>query len=282
MERMVRRTIDYMEEHLLEDVSIKDLARHVYVSPFHLQRIFKALTKIGLSEYLRNRRLSLAGMDVLHSEETLLDIALKYQYDSLEGFSRAFYRFHGVNPSKARKESLSLKTYHPLKIHIRFEGGSSMDYKIVTREAFSLLCVKKAFSNQIIQEEDNKEIPDFWTEKLGDGTVEQLKKYATGKGIYGPCNAIDMESDSFFYGIGVPYGGQAVDGFDFWEIKHPLYAVFVCKEMDDMGPTWESIMNDFLPNSAYEMVDETDFEFYPEDEDIFCEIWVPVRKQETN
>lgn len=273
----MKRVLAYMEDHVLEECSVEDIAKHVYVSQFHLQRIFKALTGISLSNYLRNRRLSLAGLDVLQGDLSLLDIALKYQYDSLEGFSKAFYRFHGVNPSKARKDHVALKTYHPLKIQIRFEGGVSMDYKIMKLEEKKLLCVKKAFSNQIIEEEDNREIPDFWTEKLNDGTVKRLQELSQGEGLYGLCNAVDLESDSFYYGIGVPYQGEAVDGFDLWEIKHPLYAVFTCKTMDDMGPTWKAIMDEFLPNSDYQMADATDFELYPESEDYFCEIWVPIQ-----
>jgi len=277
METMVKKVLAYMEEHLLEEMKVSEIASHVYVSQFHLQRIFKALTGISLSSYIRNRRLSLAGLDVMQDDVSLLEIALKYQYDSLEGFSKAFYRFHGVNPSYARKEKVALKTYHPLKIQIRFQGGVSMDYRIIKMQTMQLLCVKKAFSNQIIEEEHNQEIPDFWTEKFGDGTVKHLQEKSQGKGLYGLCNAVDLESDSFYYGIGVPYQGEEVKGFDLWEINHPLYAVFTCKTVDDMGPTWKGIMEEFLPNSDYQMADATDFEFYPEDEDYFCEIWVPIQ-----
>lgn len=277
METMVKKVLAYMEEHLLDDVKVSEIAKHVYVSPFHLQRIFKALTGISLSKYIRNRRLSLAGLDVMQEDLSLLEIALKYQYDSLEGFSKAFYRFHGVNPSCARKEKVALKTYHPLRIQIQFEGGVSMDYKIMKMQEQKFLCVKKAFANQIIEEESNTEIPDFWTEKLGDKTVKRLQEHSQGQGLYGLCNAVDLESDSFYYGIGVPYQGEELEGFDLWEVNHPLYAVFTCKTMEDMGPTWKGIMEEFLPNSGYQIADATDFEFYPEGEDYFCEIWVPIQ-----
>lgn len=275
---MIQKAIQFMEDHILEHIGPEDVAKHLHVSQFHLHRIFKIFCGVSVSEYIRNRRLSLAGLDVVKNKETLLDLALKYQYDSQEGFQKAFYRFHGVNPSKAKYGKAKLKAYHPLKIQIKFEGGSSMDYRIVKKEPFTLLCVKKAFLNKIIEDDNNQEIPNFWTKKLDDGTVRKLLEVGDEKELYGPCNAVSLESDSFYYGIGVPYSGGKVEEFDLWHIKHPLYAVFTCKEVDDMGPTWKGIMEEFLPNSEYEMADEADFEVYPsEDAPYFCEIWVPIQ-----
>lgn len=279
MEKMIKAAINYMETHLLEPVIPREVARHVHVSPFHLHRIFKIVTGFTLSEYLRNRRMSLAGMDVLSGEATMLELALKYQYDSQEGFQKAFYRFHGVNPSKARQFKERLKAFHPLKIHITFKGGHSMDYTIVKKDLFTLLCVKETFPNSIIEEEDNTDIPDFWDEKLSDGTVRRLVDLGDEKDVYGPCESIDQTSDSFYYGIGVPYGGEPREGFDLWHITHPLYAVFTAKTKDDMGETWRQIMEEFFPNTDYELADAADFEVYKQEvTDYFCEIWVPVRK----
>lgn len=277
MENEIKEAIRYMEAHLLDPITPSDVARHVHISPFHLHRIFKIVTQVTISEYLRNRRLSVAGVDVLNGEESLLDLALKYQYDSQEGFQKAFYRFHGVNPSKARQMKSRLKAYHPLKIHITFKGGHSMDYTIVKKEPFTLLCVKKAFPNSIIDEEDNTEIPKFWDKMLQEGTVKKLVELGQEKDVYGPCESLGKTSDSFYYGIGVPYEGPAPEGFDLWPITHPLYAVFTAKTKDDIGKTWKRIMEEFFPNNGYEMADAADFEVYRhEPTDYFCEIWVPI------
>lgn len=279
MEKMIKAAIDYMESHLLDEIHPKDVARHVHVSPFHLHRIFKIATGVTISAYLRNRRLSMAGMDVLSDDASMLELALKYQYDSQEGFQKAFYRFHGVNPSKARQFQKRLKTYHPLKIHITFKGGHSMDYTIVKKDPFTLLCVKKAFPNSIIEEEGNTDIPEYWDENLKDGTVKRLVELGDERDVYGPCETLDQTSDSFYYGIGVPYSGEPREGFDLWRITHPLYAVFTAKTKDDMGETWKKIMEEFFPNSDYELADAADFEVYRQDTtDFFCEIWVPVKK----
>jgi AraC family transcriptional regulator len=276
---LIKESISYIEDNLTESFTCADVAKAVYVSAFHLQRFFKGVTTISMSEYIRNRRLSEAGVAVLTTKETLLDIALKYQYDSQEGFQKAFYRFHGVNPSKARQHTLALKMFHPLKIKITFEGGHSMDYKIVTKEPFQLLCVKSAFPNTIIEEEGNSDIAKYWDEKLQDNTVKTLLSHSKDKLLYGPCGSVNKESDHFYYGIGVEYQDKKLDGFDLWQITHPTYAVFTCKTINDMGKTWHNITQDFIPNSAYEIADEPDFELYPNHDDFFCEIWVPIKKQ---
>lgn len=277
MIQTIKEAIEYMETHLHDEIDVVDVAKHVYVSPFHLQKIFKAITQISMSEYIRNRRLSLAGIDVMNSDETILTIALRYGYDSQEGFQKAFYRFHGVNPFKARQQSAVLKTFHPLKIHIQFKGGLNMDYRIVKQEAFRLMGVKRSFSNTIIEDDSNTEIPDFWNEKLQDGTVKKLLSYSADQVMYSPCGAVSKDVDYFYYGIAVMYDEKAEVGLDIWELTHPLYAVFVCKTKEEMGSTWEKIVQDFIPNSPYEIADQPDFEKYPNHDDYFCEIWVPIK-----
>lgn len=279
MIHLIKKVINYMEEHLTDNISQQDIARHAGVSIFHLHRFFKAYTEISMSEYLRNRRLSLAGMDVLDSDLSILEIALKYQYETQEGFQKAFYRFHGINPLKARQQSDMLKTYHPLKISVTFKGGMSMDYRIEHVKPFTLTCVKRAFLNSIIDDESNHDIPDFWDEMIANKTVKELYEQSEDQMIYGPCGKISEDSDRFEYGIGVVSSKDNQSKFDLWEIKHETYAVFVVKTKNDIGPVWKHILEVFLPNSQYEMADEPDFEKYPNHDKYFCEVWVPVVKQ---
>lgn len=279
MKHLIKEVIDYMEAHLLDNISQKDIARHVGVSVFHLHRFFKTYTEISMTEYLRNRRLSLAGMDVLDSELTILEIALKYQYDTQEGFQKAFYRFHGINPLKARVNHEMLKTYHPLKIVVTFKGGMSMDYRIEHVKPFKLTCVKRKFKNSIIDDEFNHDISDFWDEMITDGTVKDLHRMSSDEMIYGPCGKISEDSDYFEYGIGVVAKDDAESKYETWNINHEMYAVFVVNTKNDIGAVWKHILEVFLPNSHYEMADEADFEKYPSHDRYFCEIWVPIVKQ---
>ena len=99
----IQQTIDFIEDNIGEDLDVDLLARKIYTSQFYFQKIFTILCDCTVSEYIRNRRLTLAGYEVVDTEVTILDLALKYGYESNESFTRAFTRFHGVTPSEARK-----------------------------------------------------------------------------------------------------------------------------------------------------------------------------------
>ena len=120
------KAIRYIESNLPNDISISDVADSVYASNSHFQRIFHLVTGITIGDYIRNRRLSLAGQELLNPKSRIIDVAMKYQYGTQESFSKAFYRFHGVNPSEARKQFNMLKYFRPLVINITIRGGFDM------------------------------------------------------------------------------------------------------------------------------------------------------------
>ena len=101
--RTINNAIEYMESHLTEEITLADIARHVNLSAFHFQRAFSLLTEMSPAEYLRKRRLSQAGADLAGGEEKVIDVAMKYCYDSPESFTKAFTRFHGVSPMQVKK-----------------------------------------------------------------------------------------------------------------------------------------------------------------------------------
>lgn len=280
----VQRAIEYMEEHLLEPISYEDVAKQVYMSNYHFHRTFSMLTGITASEYLRNRRLSLAGEELSLSKEKVLDVALKYGYDSPESFNRAFTRFHGISPSGARKSGASLKQYNRLMIKLIVEGGKMIDYKIVERKPFKLLSKVDNFKNEIINDSTSNDIPQFWDRCHEDGTLDYLNENSKDKNLYGSCTHEEKESRTFQYGIGILYeGGEVPEGYEIWEVKPKLWAVFKCEgdTADAIGDTWDRIFKEFLPNSPYDMLDDTDFEVYPQSKvsGAICEIWVPVVKK---
>ena len=129
--------IQYVEDHITDELTVDMIADHVNISSFYFQKGFAMLCGFTLSEYIRNRRLALAGNDVATSDEKIIDIALKYGYDSPDSFTKAFTRFHGVTPTAARKDKVLLKSFAPLKMKISLEGGYLMDYKIEKKEAFT-------------------------------------------------------------------------------------------------------------------------------------------------
>jgi len=280
----IQKAIEYMEEHILENINYEDVARQVYMSNYHFHRIFSMITGITANEYIRNRKLSMAGQELIMSDKKIIDIAMKYGYDSPESFTKAFSRFHGVTPIVAKRSGMQLKSFNRLVIKIKLEGGAVMKYKIVEKEEFKLLAKVKAFRNESISEESNTEIPDFWKQCRENGGFDVLTQYTAKHDVYGVCAPISKESTYFDYGIAMKYdGGDIPEGYKLWHVKPTLWAVFECIGDDGecIGETWDRIFKEFLPSSDYNMLDDTDFELYSENNnsDCFCEIWIPVEKK---
>lgn len=280
----IQKAIDYMEMHILEKLSYEDVAKELYMSNYHFHRLFSMITGMTANEYIRNRRLSMAGQELIMSDKKVIDIAFKYGYESPESFTKAFSRFHGVSPSVAKRSGSSLQSFNRLMIKIKLEGGSVMEYKIVEREKFKLLAKVEAFSNESISEENNTEIPDFWDMCGEKGIFKVLRENASNHDIYGICAPISKESTYFDYGIGMLYDdGNVPEGYRVWDVNPTLWAVFKCigDNANCIPETWDRIFKEFLPSSEYNMLDDVDFELYPDDEssDCFCQIWIPVEKK---
>lgn len=280
----MQTAINFMEDNILEDINYEDVAKQVYMSYYHFHRTFSMLTGITANEYIRNRRLSMAGQELIMSDVKIIDIAYRYGYESPESFTKAFTRFHGISPNIARRAGMQLKSFNRLIIKIQLEGGTIMDYKIVEKESFKLLAKVKEFSNETISDDSNTEIPDFWDECIKTGVIETLKRNTVNHVTYGVCAPVSKESKYFDYGIGMEYNGSEVPaGYRIWDVKPTLWAVFKCIGNDGkcIGETWDRIFKEFLPCSEYIMLDDTDFELYSDnlESEVFCEVWIPVEKK---
>lgn len=223
----LQNAIDYIEEHLTDDLDIEEIAAQSGLSAFYFQRIFNILCDYSLGEYIRNRKLTLAGNELSGTDEKVIDIALKYGYDSPESFSRAFSRFHGITPSQAKKNCSPLKSFSRLSVEIHLKGGNIMDYKIVKKDAFKVL---EKISTQSIDDEQNKNtIPDFWTQSHQDGTVYKLLELTTDRtNIFGICYGnTPNNKKTFEYSIAAVCGDntEVPDGFSVKEIpaRHGQY-----------------------------------------------------------
>ncbi|HMM32087.1 MAG TPA: AraC family transcriptional regulator, partial [Clostridia bacterium] len=97
------KAVRYIEEHLTDDISIDEVAMKAYASSSHFQLVFHVVMGMTIGEYIRYRRLSLAALDLLQPNSRIIDVAMRYRYDTQESFSKAFMRFHGVPPSKAQR-----------------------------------------------------------------------------------------------------------------------------------------------------------------------------------
>lgn len=167
LERM-NRAMDYIEAHLADDISYDDIARIACCSTYHFQRMFPFITGITLSEYIRRRRLTLAAFELQTTDAKVIDVALKYGYQSPEAFARAFKNLHGIMPISARDKGVSLKAYPRMSFHISIKGGIEMNYRIEQRGAFEmfgvygLICQQTAFTD----------VPRFRKQCDEDGSVD--------------------------------------------------------------------------------------------------------------
>ena len=141
----LQKAIDYIEDHITEDIDYAEIAKQAYSSSFHFQRVFHIICGYSIGEYIRNRRLSLAGTDLSSGNEKVIDIALKYGYSSPESFSRAFTKFHGITPVQAKSEKLTLKSFSRVSVKIILEGGTTMDYRIEKREEFEVIAKRARY-----------------------------------------------------------------------------------------------------------------------------------------
>lgn len=110
----LQMSIDYIEEHLTETINYETVAAQSLSSSYHFQRVFGILCGITVGEYIRNRRLSLAGLELAAGNAKVIDVALKYGYESLDSFAKAFKKFHGILPSEVKKGGSNLKSFSRL------------------------------------------------------------------------------------------------------------------------------------------------------------------------
>ena len=290
----LQRAITYMEEHLLEEINYENVAKHVHTSSYEFHRAFSFLTGITANAYIRNRRLSLAGQEIVNSDVRITDVALKYGYDTPESFTKAFTRFHGVAPSVAREGNTKLVLFNPLVIKLTVDGGKTMEYKIVQTEAKKFIALVRSFKTEIINDEANHEVADFWAECNTNQMLSPIWMLREDgkRDLYGLCSPTTEDSDTFEYGIGIivdkdtaEYDEEELEkaGFRIWNVNPGTYVVFECKgeNGDCIAKTWTQFYKEFLPQSGYEASEETDYELYFDSgqDDLFCELWIPVKKR---
>lgn len=290
----IQQAIAYLEAHLLEEINYEDAARQVHMSGYEFHRAFSFLTGMTANAYIRSRRLSMAGREIVESNAKITDIALKYGYETPESFTKAFTRFHGIAPRYARETATRLTLFNPLAIKITVEGGKSMEYRIVQTKEQKFLALVRRFPNEIINDEENHDIADFWDECHANNLVEPIRSLRPDgkRDLYGLCSPQGEDERSFAYGIGILLDDETAAlnseemekaGYSLWDVPAGTYVVFDC--MGDNGDciteTWSKFFKEFLPQMGYTAAPATDYEIYFEKgrSGLFCELWIPVVKK---
>lgn len=281
-------SIRYIEENLTNEIDYKEVARLSFCSEYHLKRMFSFLAGVSLSEYIRRRRLTLAAFELKDSNLKVIDVAMKYGYNSPDSFARAFQSLHGITPSEARVNGHSLKSYPQLTFHLSIKGGNEMNYRIEEKEKFRIVGIKKRVP--IIFNGVNPEIASMW-KSLDEKTINELKKLSNVEPL-GLLSAsanfsegrLEEKGELDHY-IGVATTSECPDNLTLLEVDASTWAVFeaVGPFPETLQNVWGRIYSEWFPSSNYEQMEGPEI-LWNEKKDVTSptfrsEIWIPVLKK---
>lgn len=274
------KAVDYIEQHLQDKIDLEETAKLADCSLYHFQRMFSYLADMPLSEYIRRRRMSLAAEDI-KSGEKVLDVSLKYGYDSPTAFNRAFKGVIGVVPSSIKKETSVLKTYPKIKFTLSVTGSEELSFRIERKEPFSITGITTELSNNL--EENFMKVPKMWMKASLFGTIKKLismQDNPTVPGILGVSTPED--NDKWRYFIAVATDNKTNTKFETLDIPSFTWAVFPGKGTNkDIQILEQRIVKEWLPSSGYEYDNGPDVEVYlsPDPNKAVFEVWIPVIKK---
>ena len=288
LERM-NRALAYIEATLGDELDMKQVEQLALCSEYHFRRMFSFLAGVTLSEYIRRRRLTLAAFDLLHSEVRVIDVALKYGYNSPDAFSRAFYGLHGLTPTEARNGGRSLKAYPQMTFQLTIQGVSEMNYRIEEKDGFSIVGIMKRV--KLIYEGVNPEIAAMW-QSLDEEKINVLKALSNvePRGLISASTNFSegrLAGDELDQYIGAATTKPCPENLVQLDVAPSTWAVF-----ESVGPFPETLQNiwgriyaEWFPSSGYEQVKGPEI-LWNEHKDTTSatfrsEIWIPVKKAGT-
>ncbi len=286
LERM-NQAMAYIEENLADEIDMQQVEKLALCSEYHFRRMFSFLAGIPLSEYIRRRRLTLAAFELLHSDVSVMDTAVKYGYSSPDAFTRAFAGLHGVTPSEAKSTGQPLKAYPRMIFQLTIKGVSEMNYRIEEKTAFAIVGIMRRV--KLIYEGVNPEIAAMW-QSLDETTITTLKALSNvePRGLISASTNFSegrLEGSKLDQYIGAATTKETPDNLTRLEVPACTWAVF-----ESVGPfpetlqnVWGRIYAEWFPASGYEQVKGPEI-LWNENKDVTSptfrsEIWIPVKKR---
>ena len=286
LERM-NQALAYIEDNLADEIDFKQVERLALCTEYHFRRMFSFLAGVSLSEYIRRRRLTRAAFELAHPEMLVIDVALKYGYNSPDSFTRAFHAFHGVTPTEARNMGQPLKAYPRLTFQLTIQGGNEMNYRIEEKAGFRIVGLMKRVP--LIYEGVNPHIAAMW-QSLDETTINTLKALSNVE-PHGMISASTNFSEGRLDGgaldhyIGVATTSEHPEQFARLEVPATTWAVF-----ESVGPFPETLQNiwgriyaEWFPASSYQQAPGPEI-LWNEGKNTSSptfrsEIWIPVTKR---
>jgi AraC family transcriptional regulator len=281
--------MDYIETHLTEEITGKDISKIVGLSDYHFKRMFSYMAGMSLNEYIKNRRLSVANVELINGAK-VTDLAYKYGYQSIEGFSRAFREWSGFLPSEVTKNKIQ-KSFPKFTFFIDIRGGTSMEFKIEKKAKFNIVGVSKrvpiqfeGVNNAILelaqsitqqQRDEMHQLADLYPHQVLNVSYDFDEGFLEEKGYLTHMIGFATTKEN-------PFGD-----LEQITIEESLWAIF-----PNEGPfpatfqeTTAKIYSEWLPSSDYEVVDIPGISFTQHNnpsENKYSEIWMAVKKKVSN
>ena len=294
----LQKAIDYIENNLTDTIDYEKVAAQSFSSSYHFQRVFSILCGFTIGEYIRNRRLSLAGTELATSDAKVIDVALKYGYESPDSFAKAFQKFHGILPSQARNDGSKLKSFSRLSIKVSLEGGSIMNYRIEEKPAMLLTGYKRRFTGSPNDKQDQDH--NFACEtRLEQYILEGMCR--EHENIYQILTNFDADGYDFYYAYLFPKWAledmkalpeDIAARFENVPIPAGTYIVFETERCEfptaKMDELRMKAISEWLPTSGYELRDAPEIGvihwFWEEGNDKlnnsrYCELWLPIKRK---
>ncbi|OCN03691.1 hypothetical protein A4S06_04845 [Erysipelotrichaceae bacterium MTC7] len=279
--------LHYMEKHLMEHVTIHEVASVVGISPMYFQQSFKIVTGYTVGEYMRNRKLYLAALDVLQAKEKMIDIAYTYGYETPESFSKAFTRIHGISPTKLQLDPSKITIFQPLRLVIDVKGGQAMQNYAKDKDVMKMIGKKY----EVKYESAYQEIPSYWESyrkecmNPNSKEIEVYKKHHIGE--FGVSFDKGQDTGSFdYYVAGMYKGGDVPEGFTLFEVPASTWMIFpvVGPMPHALQTTNTRIFKEWIPSHPeYEISLPISIEWYKngeiEDYDYESAIWIPIKEK---
>lgn len=278
--------MEHIEARLGERIEAAELARIAMTSEYHFRRMFSALAGLPLSEYVRRRRMTVAGAEVLGDpDRTLLDVAVRYGYDTGEGFARAFRAVHGIGPGEARRTGAVLRSQQRLTFRLVVEGSTAMRYKLVDREAFRV--VGRRARVPLVHEGPNPAIAEF-IRGIGREELDRIAALSDQEpaGIVGVSDQLDpsrAEGTELDYYHGVVSGAEPPEDLDALDVPAGTWAVF---ENEGQFPQalqylWRDVFTQWFPSNPYASRPGPEIlrvRLTEEGKRAEAELWIPVER----
>lgn len=274
----MNEAIGYIEANITEEIDYAEAAKVACCSAYHFQRMFPFITDVTLSEYIRRRRLTLAAYELQNSDIKVIDLALKYGYDSPEAFARAFQNMHGTTPTAARQAGTKLKAYPRISFQFSMRGAAEMNYRIEEMKAFSVVGFKKQVSTQRAYEE----VPFLWKDAHAEGIFDKLWNYRAQdhpiRGILGVCADGDYGKNEYFdYIMSVVSTHNPPEPMVLRHFPAASWAVFELEgNPSRIAEMWKRLYTEWIPSHAYDLAPLPAIECYLPPDEYKNELWIPV------